>query len=383
MQVQPQQLRPAARGAAGGARSRRQKWGPWLVKRAKKYVGNILLLIVGVNCFSCDSGGMRKGIDEAGKAIAEVSQAAGSLAGASANATAAVAGVAVGAVSTAQHAAEELWKGVDLLNVTFDRDANKVVAQTPAELSFWFLRGANGNLDAAHLPWFASVASNISKGVPTVSASTVHFDSRGTFCQLYMKGRMRADGSVAAVMLVVNSSFVPQWSCPFWGFLGFEIYSQSDRIIGLFGELVADLEPLDAHRLAIDEDALVAEFGTASPGTLGTSLWGLGRRLGLWGGACALVSVCALLLVRRYAPARGARVAALASRCAASAWSQGRAGAAAARGMLWRGLCALADSWLPWPEELGAGDDGVFLEEEPPTVAGVVAADDYVSCGLN
>ncbi len=86
---------PGAR-AVGGVRRRRVRCASACFGRWWKWaVGHIVLLVFACSIISCNSRGVFVGINEVGKAVASVSEGAGALAGVSANATVAVANVAI------------------------------------------------------------------------------------------------------------------------------------------------------------------------------------------------------------------------------------------------------------------------------------------------
>ena len=76
-----------------------------------------------------------------GRAVAGVANAAGNLADVCANVTIAMADSAIGGLYAAKAAAEEAWRGVDLLNVSTDRLVSKSVGSSPAVLGTWLQRG--------------------------------------------------------------------------------------------------------------------------------------------------------------------------------------------------------------------------------------------------
>ena len=114
----------AARGAARRPRNRRCPCYGWLGKRLLR---DFSLAIIALCLFSCGNRDVFAGLGKATQAVAEVGEAAGNLAGASANATVAITGVAVDAVVVAASAAEGAWRGIGLLNISMTRQTCKVV----------------------------------------------------------------------------------------------------------------------------------------------------------------------------------------------------------------------------------------------------------------
>ena len=119
-----------------------------------------------------------------------------------------------------------------------------------------------------------------------------------------MRGRRRTDGSVAAALLVIDSSFAPQWANPMWDLFGFDISAESRSTVLKFREIIEGFEPIEEHRLAIDEESLRTEFDVQSPGLLAAGPRALVRAVGALAAVLLLAAVAAAAALRRYAPER-------------------------------------------------------------------------------
>ena len=234
----------------------------WAWKKAKRAGWNLIFLMIAVSLVSC-SGGMRSSLASVSSSVAGISAVAGSVAEAGANITVAATGIAVGAVVLASSALEEAMRGIDLVDLDMDRYAAKMVGKFPEELAKWFRAGAVGNLPAEHLPWFANTAGNLTVSVPFVSTARDYFSVRGKFNKLWVRCRLRADGTAAAAALVVNMSFKAEWINPAWDLAGFRVDTQSERIAARLRSIVAALPPVDGNLMALDDASLKAELGAA------------------------------------------------------------------------------------------------------------------------
>ena len=247
-------------GEAGRARKKGcgrfcWRWSKWLLSPG--------FLFVGIAIFFFTQGGNRtlEGVAKATDAVAEVSVAAGNLAGATANATVAVTGLALEAVVVATSAAEEAYRGVDVLDMMAQRTTCKAVGNSPGNLSLWVSGGADGALSSAVVPPIAGLVRTLSVGVPSKEISSEKFDVHGNFWQFSARARLRTDGSAVMAAWVVNVSFATQWTNPIWEGWGFRIDAESQRIIDRMKKSLEKLGPLPAVFYALDDQTIMAELG--------------------------------------------------------------------------------------------------------------------------
>ncbi len=193
------------------------------------------------------------GLNSFGRAIEGVTSAAGNLADAGANITIALSDIAVGSVSVASSAMDEALHGVDLLNVTIDRTSSKAVAASGSSFSVWIRAGGDGNLPVDHLGWYANIVASVSRPVPFLTDVAERLSVNGFFYRATVRCRLRADGSVAAVLMLVNASFEPQWVNPAWQLVGFHIGFATNRIVSEFRKTFDSLPAMDKSLTALDE----------------------------------------------------------------------------------------------------------------------------------
>ena len=124
--ARPQPAAGARRAAAAARRSKRcgaaatRKW----LKKALKNVTLPLLLCCVV---SCNTGGVAKGLNKAGEALADVSEAAGNVLSVSANITVLATQATIDAINVASSAADEFRRGVDVIDVSIKRSSCKAL----------------------------------------------------------------------------------------------------------------------------------------------------------------------------------------------------------------------------------------------------------------
>ena len=219
------------------------------------------MLIIAV-AFGTQSGNRTlEGVAKATDAVAEVSLAAGNLAGATANATVAVTGVAVEAIVVATSAADEAYRGVDVLDLQAQRTTCKAIGNSPANLSLWVLGGADGAVSGAVSQPISSLVRSLTRGVPAKEVSSEKFDVHGNFWQFCARAKLRTDGSAAVAAWVVNASFTTQWTNPFWHGWGFRIDAESARIIDRMKKSLVKLGPVPSSLFVLDDATLLEELG--------------------------------------------------------------------------------------------------------------------------
>ena len=263
---------------SAAARRRAFAWMPWA----------FVAIAMGCGMFP----GSLQGLGEAVAAVSSITQAAGSVLSAGANASIAVSTIAVDALATSVSAVDEVWRGVDVLNVSLHRSAGKAVAHTAADLCMHLL--TQGQIPHRAQKALVRSLANTSSAVPIVVRQDDYFNVGGEYTVWWLAARVRNDKSLAAAYWVINVTFQAQWANPAWDILGFRIETESARIVEGLSRVFMRLPALPDAVLAIDEIALATEFGstfTSDPNNSGfpsgAGLAALGLCLGaglvLWG----------------------------------------------------------------------------------------------------
>ncbi len=203
--------------------------------------------------------GVMVGLADVSKAAGDITGAAGQLASAGANITIKVSSMGIEALSTAQHAAGEFLYGVDLLEVTVHRTSLKMAGLSSSRLTEWLRR--RDDIPAQARTWFADQVADVSTGVPSFQASDEMLLINGSYSQLWIRVRRRCDGSAAAALTLAIVEFSPSWANPGWELLGFDVGSEHTQIVDQLKKSLAKLKEIHHNVLAIDDGALLEEFG--------------------------------------------------------------------------------------------------------------------------
>ena len=203
--------------------------------------------------------GVMVGLADVSKAAGDITGAAGQLASAGANVTIKVSSMGIEALSTAQHAAGEFLYGVDLLEVTVHRTSLKMAGLSSSRLTEWLRR--RDDIPAQARTWFADQVADVSTGVPSFQASDEMLLINGSYSQLWIRVRRRCDGSAAAALTLAIVEFSPSWANPGWELLGFDVGSEHTQIVDQLKKSLAKLKEIHHNVLAIDDGALLEEFG--------------------------------------------------------------------------------------------------------------------------
>ena len=257
--------RAAARGLAAAARRRNKPCLSWACCRrwTKRAVGNSVPLFLVFSVCSCNAGGVISGFNNAGKALADITEAAGAVLGTGANVSVSAMNNVMGAFAVASDAVDEIMHGVDVLNISVERHSCKVLAASPLALSEFIIIGADGGFDQIHSEWFAGIAKNLSRSVGQVRSSSDFFSVNGLYFRRWARARRRADSSAVAVLMVATVHFEVRWANPAWEIAGFRVDSESARIVTQLSEVIDKLPAWGDNEVAIDETSILKDFGAA------------------------------------------------------------------------------------------------------------------------
>ena len=337
----------ASRSAVRRPRQRRCSCHHWFGKRLLR---DVSLAVIALGLFSCGNRDVFAGFGKASLAVAEVGEAAGNLASASANATVAITGVAVDAVVVAASAAEEAWRGIDVLNLSLTRQTCRAVGVSSYALSSWVEAGANGAFPATVAPMLGNLVHDVSYWVPAVEHTTEQFDITGTFWHYWMRCRYREDGSSVMAAWVINATFVTQWSNPLWEHLGVRVDAESRRVVEKIRLSVDKLRPLPANFGAVDDATILRDLGV-----------GLRPSAFFW---ARPVRSCLLLTVLGFLGLAAVRRCGIVLRSGVARFSILLGGLASRTGWITppEGLASLAEA-LQAPESVPAEDEHVIVTE--------------------
>ena len=260
-----EQLTKAAarrQGRAVAAKRRKAcRWGLRVVRKLWRQCGFALLVL---SYLCAGNSNIIMAMGKASSAVADVSNAAGNLVSATANATVALSDVAVDILLVASSALDEAVHGVDVLNTTVSRSTHRSVGPLPP-LVAWLQGGANGTMPPSAGWSMAAIVQAQCAQTLALESQREFFDVVGTYWHFRLKCRQRADGSVAFAALRTNASFEAFWSNPLWEQLGFRVDSESRKIIASLREALHELEPISTEAMAIDDLSLYQVLGIGPP----------------------------------------------------------------------------------------------------------------------
>ena len=202
---------------------------------------------------------MMEGISQVSDAVGKLSQAAGGLAHASANATMAVADLGGDILNTATGVGAELWHGIDLLETKVSRTSMRAGASSAGDLSRWIMNKTA--LPLASRSWFAEQAASADTRVSIFESTWESIHINSSYSRLWCKVRSRRDGSVVMVLITVTVDYVPIWANPAWEAMGFLVEAQTPQILKELRATVSSLPEPPEHLLAIDDATVERELG--------------------------------------------------------------------------------------------------------------------------
>ena len=193
------------------------------------------------------------------QALAEITSAAGDLAGATANASIKVKDLGIFVLSTSASAVGELWHGVDLVNVSLTRTTVKAGAPTQDSLVRWII--AKSTFTAHEAKWFADMSRRVDDDVNQAEFAHEVTHINGSFVVLWTRTRYRRDGSAATIMVATKAVFQTRWVNPGWGHLGFETESQTEVILDQLRLCLQKAPPVSPAAMSLSDRVLEMELG--------------------------------------------------------------------------------------------------------------------------
>ena len=196
-------------------------------------------------------------LSRAARSVADLTEAAGEVAEAGAQATVLIAKESIRALSTTVDVAEELWRGVDLQDVHMHRSAVRATGADCKLVADWVESGGGCTVPQTLQGDLAALIGSVSRSVFEVEQHGDRFWAEGKFVTFYLRARWRRDGTCTAAFIVTNTSFTPVWMgsyCSYWEVFGFSPQSQSQQIVSKLYDALSTLKPPPADFLVIDDD---------------------------------------------------------------------------------------------------------------------------------
>ena len=224
------------------------KWGrcgcAWsLLLRYTPIIGSVSLMAV---LFSGDAGLLREASRVVG-ATATVAEGSAALASAalfaSANVTIAATEFAMTAASSSAGIVNEVWRGMDLLEVVAQRNQGALVARSFQQAEQWLLSAAGMRSldnDAAARDELLDLVEAARNGIPSLE---IRKDTIATVGSLKHVHAVQVSGKRSVVLRFVTVSFTfrVQWANPLWELSGFDPTAETDsllrRLLALLDEL--------------------------------------------------------------------------------------------------------------------------------------------------
>ena len=246
---------PASNQARAAAlRARRQSsmsfWaGLWLLLKPVLKLGRLSMLSMPVAfAVAWHVGGQ---ISRTFAAVADVAEGSSRVATAvlnsgvslSSGATTFVAGAAASglAVST------EIWRGVDLYNITVRQHAHQAIADDPLVVKAWLESDAGRR--AAPLAdeprqLVADIGASVGVAMPKASHSSTLLHVNGELTAISVEAQLLDSGYVAVAWTSSNVVYNVRWSNPVWAGLEFDVEEEYGQITAQLERLLAAVPPV-------------------------------------------------------------------------------------------------------------------------------------------
>ena len=266
--------RPSRAGPAPYRATRRRPCLCWTRLCPSSAVSRCLCcLALAGSAFIYSNARLWPGIGVTAEVFGDRPEVVGNVAGAGANVTVQVAKLDADVLNTARNTADELRRGVDVLNITLRRTTGKIGGRSPDSLTLWVA-------NRSHYPdiavsYFADRLGSLSSCLPNVEGYNELVATNGSFVQMHIRGRLRADGTAAASIILLVADFDASWANPLWDMLGFNVQSEAPHIIEELKLALDKLGTVDAEIIDISDTALWRTFSMG----LGFPTWLPSRQL--------------------------------------------------------------------------------------------------------
>ncbi len=190
----------------------------------------------------------------AARSVADVTEAAGEVAEAGAQATVLVAKESIRALSTTVDVVEELWRGIDLEDVHMHRSAVRATGADCKLVADWVESGGGCTVPQTLQGDLAALIGSVSRSVFEVDQHGDRFWAEGRFVTFHLRARWRRDGTCTTAFIVTNTTFTPVWMGSYWEVFGFSPRSQSQQIISKLYKALSTLKPPPVGFFVIDDD---------------------------------------------------------------------------------------------------------------------------------
>lgn len=221
-----------------------------------------LLYAAAALVFFCHLAGRGGTVEHIGRllgAAADLSESTGDTASALlravANVTVTTESFFVTAATSTKDIVYEIWRGVDLLNMTIAHTRGHVLIDDFSILSEWL--GSPSGQSTSMLPpdvvsFVLNITASVSPSMPLLHQTRVFSASSGTFLEAEASATILDSGYIAVSWRYVCVEFLPLWANPCWDFIGCPVSAEAFAIQQQVRE-VLDTLPIPSTKLDTSE----------------------------------------------------------------------------------------------------------------------------------
>ena len=145
----------------------------------------------------------------------------------------------VGALSAGQHLGEELWRGVDIHNMSVTIHQRRVRGDDAESVRGWFDEASDPAVVALsdeELQILLSAAASLELGRPRIEGATQRLAWPDSFRALEFQAFIGASGHVALQWRLKQAHFSIRWSNPFWAIFECDMAVEQGRVFQALNE---------------------------------------------------------------------------------------------------------------------------------------------------
>ena len=148
-----------------------------------------------------------------------------------------VTGVAISALESSLQLGDNLWRGVDVLDIVATRCDGQLAMSSPEVLEHWLSASqvdvvSPCLLRAVH-PQMVQSSAAVAPEIPAVQSERQELNVLRSYCTAFVEigAKLLATGLVQVLFTLINISFEVAWSNPLWGGLDLPLQSEHGQIL--------------------------------------------------------------------------------------------------------------------------------------------------------
>ena len=185
------------------------------------------------------------------------------------NASADIAAFAFSVAGSSLSSSQELWRGVDIVNVSIIANHKRVVGDEGADIVRWLSDASDADqLQPAEIDMLIDAAHKVGIRIPRVDAAKQSLVTEGVYRQFEATVALLETGHIGVQWSLFSVTFEQRWVNPLWQLLELEMSGESMQILDSLNRTLQKIP----HAFPKFDDLLTTSSRSPIPGSLSTRL---------------------------------------------------------------------------------------------------------------